>query len=113
MGIQIVRTTMSVQCSSLTFGAAFSVAGAHTVPVSQTKTISLLQKAIDCPGFKASLQADVNTKVNAKVTVGVAAEGTISPPVVSKVGFFMGLEGDFSGQVTVKSSLSASCSSPP
>ena len=65
-------------------------------PVDVDKTFPLFSQSISCPAsgnipaFDASVKADVVTKANAVITLGVAASGTLVPPKLSQIGIYTG-----------------------
>lgn len=76
------------------------------------ETFPIFEQSIACPAngaipaFDASLKADVNGKVNAVITLGAAASGTIVPPKLDDFGVFAGLDADLSATLTLSGSAS-------
>ncbi|TFY68021.1 hypothetical protein EVG20_g3724 [Dentipellis fragilis] len=76
--------------------------------VDVNKQANVLNANVDCPDFKASLQASMDTKAHAQISLGVVAAGTAIPPKLTEFGILVGLTGDIDATLTVNASAEGS-----
>ncbi|KAA1467370.1 hypothetical protein DENSPDRAFT_832394 [Dentipellis sp. KUC8613] len=72
------------------------------------KQASVLNANVDCPDFKASLLASMDTKAHAQISLGVIAAGTAIPPKLTEFGILVGLTGGIDATLTVNASAEGS-----
>jgi hypothetical protein len=82
-------------------------------PIDVDKSFPIFSGTVNCPGFSASLNADVATKAHAVVTIGVAAIGSIIPPKFDDFSVFAGLDADINGALHVAAQASGQVTSGP
>ncbi|KAF7296604.1 hypothetical protein HMN09_01068000 [Mycena chlorophos] len=75
-------------------------------PVNIDKTVTLLSASVSCPTpvVSAGVTATAEGKVQATMSVGAVAEGTIIPPKLTDFGAFIGLDADMKGTINLKGS---------
>ena len=59
-------------------------------PFDVDKTFNLVNQNISCPPVNGQVIVDVEAKAHAVATIGVAASGTIIPPVISSFAVITG-----------------------
>ncbi|KAJ7763085.1 hypothetical protein B0H14DRAFT_3895554 [Mycena olivaceomarginata] len=74
------------------------------------ETFPLLGASVDCDDFSASVSANLATKVDATVSIGLIASGTVIPPVIDEVAVFAGIDGGILGTLDLTSSASGTVS---
>ncbi|KAJ7674018.1 hypothetical protein DFH06DRAFT_752966 [Mycena polygramma] len=80
-------------------------------PLDLDKKFTLLNKSIKCGAVNAKVNADVDAKVHAVASVGVAAQGTIIPPKLTDIAFITGLNAQVTGTLTMTADVAGSISS--
>ncbi|KAF8206062.1 hypothetical protein K438DRAFT_2014366 [Mycena galopus ATCC 62051] len=90
---------------------AYNDTSSVTLPVVQIdETFPLFSASLDCTDFTASVSASFATKVDATVSLGLIAAGTIIPPVVSEFAVYGGLDASVLGTLGLKASASGTVS---
>ncbi|KAJ7574133.1 hypothetical protein C8J56DRAFT_474617 [Mycena floridula] len=103
--------------------ASFTGFDKHTnttlAPFSLDKLFPLLNLSVSCPAtsdspaFTAYLKADSETKlINTKLSLGLAATGTIIPLVLSYIGVFAGLDAELDVSLALKAHVLATVTLP-
>ncbi|KAJ6483567.1 hypothetical protein C8R47DRAFT_1017685 [Mycena vitilis] len=80
-------------------------------PLDLDKKFTLLNKSIKCGAVNAKVNADVDAKVHAVASVGVAAQGTIIPPKLTDIAFITGLNAQVTGTLSMTADVAGSISS--
>lgn len=82
-----------------------------TIPIIDfARNFTLFDDTLPCPSangrpaYTGTFESDVQAKAHARITVGVAAAGTIIPPDITEFGVFAAAEADFSGILTMSGS---------
>ncbi|KAK7052587.1 USP domain-containing protein [Favolaschia claudopus] len=81
-------------------------------PLNIDQTFPLLSASVNCDHFTASVAATFETKVDATVSIGLIAAGTIIPPAITELAVYGGVQGDIIGTLDLKSSAEGSISIP-
>ncbi|KAJ7251009.1 hypothetical protein C8J57DRAFT_1666876 [Mycena rebaudengoi] len=81
-------------------------------PVDFNKNANLFNESLSCPPIAANVAVDVNAKAHAIVTVGVAASGTVYPPMIKDFQIVSSLTADLNGDIHLVADLSGSLESP-
>ncbi|KAJ6480315.1 hypothetical protein C8R45DRAFT_1076400 [Mycena sanguinolenta] len=77
-------------CDNIT---AFNDTNSASLPVlSIDQTFPLFSASVDCIDFSASVSASFETKIDATVSIGLIAAGTVIPPEISEFAVFGGLD---------------------
>ncbi|KAM6495268.1 hypothetical protein JOM56_009891 [Amanita muscaria] len=77
-------------------------------PINISKNGTVFRTTIDCPPLTPGIEVDMDAKVHAQVTLGVAASGTITPPSVEDFGVLAMLSADVSGTITLQADVETS-----
>jgi hypothetical protein len=84
-----------------------------TLPhISFSHSVPIFDYSVACPDFEATVDATASISVDADVSLGLAAKGTIIPPKLSYAGVFAGLNADIDGQFTLKASAAGTVNVP-
>ena len=76
--------------------SAFSIGGFNknistTLPaINIDKDFTIFSQNLSCSGVTAGLEVDIDTNINAQVTVGVIVQGSLIPPEVSDFAMYAG-----------------------
>ncbi|KAJ7763215.1 hypothetical protein DFH07DRAFT_770937 [Mycena maculata] len=72
------------------------------------ETFPLVSKDIDCDGITASVSAGFSTNIQATVSAGAIAIGTIIPPIITELAVFAGLDASVLGTLNLLASATSS-----
>ncbi|KAJ6546614.1 hypothetical protein B0H10DRAFT_2243472 [Mycena sp. CBHHK59/15] len=79
-------------------------------PLVVNEDFPLLSESIDCDDFSASVTASFSTNVDATVSLGLIAVGTVIPPVISELAVYAGLDASILGTLGLEASATGSIS---
>ncbi|KJA17632.1 hypothetical protein HYPSUDRAFT_205982 [Hypholoma sublateritium FD-334 SS-4] len=87
----------------------FNVTQSTTLPPFDIdKSFNLVNQNISCPPIDGQVKVDVDAKAHAVASIGVAASGTIIPPVISSFAVITGLNANINGTLSLTADASGS-----
>ncbi|KAF7378105.1 USP domain-containing protein [Mycena sanguinolenta] len=90
---------------------AFNDTNSVSLPVlSIDQTFPLFSASVDCTDFSASVSASFETKIDATVSIGLIAAGTVIPPEISEFAVFGGLDASVLATLGLTASATGSIS---
>ncbi|KAN0134687.1 hypothetical protein V8E53_007472 [Lactarius tabidus] len=109
------RSLFSKILQALQNAMAFNKTISQDLPLSFSGSDNLFNASVDCPGtpssFTGSVSIDVDGAVQAAISIGAVAAGTIIPPEITEFGLTLGLDGSIDAQFSISANLTGSVSS--
>ncbi|KAJ7143869.1 hypothetical protein C8R44DRAFT_601420, partial [Mycena epipterygia] len=82
----------------------------HRPPLKIDETFPILRAEVDCTDFTASVSAGFRTNIDATISFGLIATGTIIPPVITELAVYAGLDASLFGTLDVLASATGKVS---
>ncbi|KAJ6551946.1 hypothetical protein B0H19DRAFT_1159447 [Mycena capillaripes] len=79
-------------------------------PLHIDETFPLFSASVDCTDFSASVSANFTTKVDATVSIGLIATGTVIPPVIDDLAVYAGVDSSILATLDLTSSATGTIS---